>query len=91
MSKYHKKNKNPINKEVTKEVLGKTKKQVGGYAKYSSIAIQMGLIITGGSLGGLKLDQYLENEFPFFVLSFSVLSVVLAVYLAIKDIIKYNS
>lgn len=90
MSKHHKKNNNNLENSKKKSP-NKAKKQLGGYAKYSSIALQMGLIITGGSLGGLKLDQYLENGFPFFTLSFSILSVVLAVYLAIKDIIKYNS
>lgn len=54
------------------------------------MAFQMMVIITAGSLGGLKLDQWLELEFPAFTLSLSVLSVALAVYFAIKDILKIN-
>ena len=67
------------------------KNKLNAYAKYSSIAIQMGLIITAGAFSGLKLDRILNNHFPVFTLTLSVLSVVFAVYLAIKDIIKYNS
>jgi len=70
--------------------LSRKKKQLNNYAKYSSLAFQMMFIITLGSLGGLKLDQWLRFEFPFFTLSLSVISVGLAVYLAIKDIIKFN-
>lgn len=76
MSKKHNKN--------------KPKKKLNAYAKYSSIAIQMGVIITAGAFGGLKLDQYLEFKIPIFTLSLSLASVFLAIYLAIKDIINYN-
>ncbi|NCO55892.1 MAG: AtpZ/AtpI family protein [Bacteroidetes bacterium] len=66
------------------------KKQLNNYAKYSSLAVQMAVIITAGSLGGLKLDQWMANKFPYFTLSLSIISVALAVYFAIKDIIKFN-
>jgi len=69
----------------------KPKEKLNAYAKYSSITIQMAFIITLGAFGGLKLDQFLNNNFPIFTLSLSIISVVLAVYLAIKDVIKYNS
>jgi predicted membrane chloride channel (bestrophin family) len=54
------------------------------------MAIQMMVIIAGGSLGGLQLDKWMENKFPYFTLSLSVVSVALAVYLAIKDVIRFN-
>jgi hypothetical protein len=44
-------------------------------------------IIVLGTFGGLKLDSWLELSFPVFTLVLSVLSVVLAVYYAIKDFI----
>ena len=66
------------------------KQKLNAYAKYSTIALQMGGIITVGGLGGLKIDQYFSFKFPIFTLSLSIISVFLAVYLAIKDIIKYN-
>jgi len=68
-----------------------TEKKMNAYAKYSAMGIQMAVIITAGSLGGVKLDQYLVFEFPFFTIGLTISSVILAVYLAIKDIIRYNS
>lgn len=50
----------------------------------------MAVIITGGTFGGLKIDQYFDFQFPYFTLGLSVFSVFLAVYLAIKDIIRFN-
>jgi F0F1-type ATP synthase assembly protein I len=66
-------------------------KKLNAYAKYSSITIQMAFIIIIGVFSGLKLDRYLNNNFPFFTLVLSVISVTIAVYLAIKDVIKFNS
>jgi hypothetical protein len=58
------------------------------YAKYTGLAFQMAAIIFIGVFGGLKLDAYLKWNFPIFTLVFSVLSVVVAVYSAIKDFLK---
>lgn len=54
------------------------------------MAVQMMVIIVGGSLGGLQLDKWTGAKFPYFTLSLSVISVALAVYFAIKDVIKFN-
>jgi len=54
------------------------------------MALQMIVIITLGSFGGLKLDKWIGLEFPVFTLSLSVISVALAVYVAIKDVIRFN-
>jgi len=54
------------------------------------MAFQMMIIIAAGSLGGLKLDQWIGTKFPFFTLSLSIISVALAIYFAIKDIIRFN-
>lgn len=69
----------------------KAEQKMNAYAKYSAMGIQMAVIITAGALGGVKLDQYLEVEFPYFTFGLTISSVVLAIYLAIKDIIKFNS
>lgn len=58
------------------------------YARYSSLAIQMAAIIGLGTFGGLKLDRWLALRFPIFTLVLSLLSVVLAIYVAIKDLIR---
>jgi hypothetical protein len=68
----------------------KSTNNYSAYAKYSGMAIQMAIIITLGTFGGLKLDEYLTLQFPIFTLILSVSSVVIAVYLAIKDIIRFN-
>jgi hypothetical protein len=64
------------------------KKTLNNYAKYSSMGIQMGAIITGGVLGGIQLDKWLQLKFPVFTLVLTLLSVFLAMYYFIKDILK---
>ena len=64
--------------------------KLNAYAKYSAIAIQMAVIITMGTLGGVKLDELFDFEFPLMTLILSLSSVILSMYLAIKDVIKYN-
>ncbi len=66
----------------------KKKKQLDDYAKYSSIALQMLIIIAAGVFGGYQLDSWLENKFPVFLILFSLLGVGMAIYLAIRDFIK---
>ena len=78
-------------KKQAKNSIEKEKKKLNAYAKYSSISIQMALIIVIGAFGGKKLDAFLNLSFPIFALSMSVVSVFIAVFIAIKDIIKYNS
>lgn len=70
--------------------LSNKKKQLNNFSKYSSMAFQMMAIICVGTFGGLKLDKLINNNFPYFTVSLSILSVVLAVYFAIKDIIRFN-
>lgn len=79
-----------MDKKEGKLSLQQTKKQLNSYARYSSIAVQMAVIITLGVFGGKYLDEWLQLKFPIFILIFSVLSVALAVYLAIKDLIKFK-
>jgi ATP synthase protein I len=64
------------------------KKQLNTYAKYSGMAVQMAAIIVGGVLGGIQLDKWLVLEFPIFTLVLTLLSVFLAMYYFIKDLIK---
>ncbi len=64
------------------------KKPLNNYAKYSSMGIQMAAIIVGGVLAGVKLDKWLQWKFPLFTLVLTLLSVFLAMYFFIKDILK---
>ena len=74
--------KNQNNKE------GDRKPPLYNYAKYSGIAFQMVAIILIGVFGGVKLDEYLQLGFPVFTVVFSLLSVFLAIYYVIKDLLK---
>jgi ATP synthase protein I len=46
------------------------KKPVNNFIKYSGLGLQMMVSIGVGAWLGLKLDQYLELQFPVFLLTF---------------------
>lgn len=66
----------------------KEKDKFKAYAKYSNMAFKMIAIILIGTFGGFKLDEYLAWGFPVFTVSLSIISVVLAIYISIKDLLK---
>lgn len=57
------------------------------FGRYSGLAFQMMAIILIGVFGGKKLDEIYERN-SLFTIIFSSLSVILAIYFAIKDFIK---
>lgn len=63
-------------------------KQNNNFAKYSSIALQMAIIITIGVFGGRYLDVLFKIKFPIFTLLFSLISIALAIYTSIIDFLK---
>ena len=74
--------------EKKKKKLQNSKNQLNQYAKYSGIAFQMFAVIFIGVFGGIKLDDYISFNFPLFTILFTLFSVILAIYIAIKDFIK---
>lgn len=66
----------------------KFKKSLKSYAKYSGLAFQMAAIIFIGTFGGYKLDIYFGIKSHIFTMILSVISVIIAIYFAIKDFIK---
>jgi F0F1-type ATP synthase assembly protein I len=50
----------------------------------------MAFIIAGGTWGGHLLDKLTGWSFPVFIVVFSLLSVGLAIYYAVKDLIKFK-
>lgn len=66
------------------------KKPLDNYAKYSGLAFQMIAIILAGVFGGIKLDKYTGLKFPIFTVVLTIVSIVLAIYFAIKDFIKFK-
>jgi len=66
----------------------KSKNKLKFYAKYSNMAFQMVAIILLGTFGGFKLDEYLNWGFPVFTVLLSLISVILAIYISVKDLLK---
>ena len=68
--------------------LKKSKSQLDQYAKYSAIAMQMAVIILLGVFGGMKIDKWLSLQIPVFTILLSLISVVFAIYIAVKDFLN---
>jgi len=64
------------------------KKSLDNYARYSSIAFQMLIIILIGVFGGMKLDQWLKLQTPVFTIVLSILAVILAIYNVTRGLMK---
>ncbi|RLD36393.1 MAG: hypothetical protein DRI73_00780 [Bacteroidetes bacterium] len=58
------------------------------YARFSGLAFQMGIIIFAGVYGGIKLDEKVKWETPVFTIVLSLLSVIISLYIVLKDFIK---
>ncbi len=63
-------------------------KPLSDYARYTSMALQMAVVITVGVFGGLGLDRLTGWTLPVFTIVLSLLSVVLAIYLSVRDFIR---
>jgi F0F1-type ATP synthase assembly protein I len=63
------------------------KQGLNNYARYSSMAFQMAAIILVGMFGGYKLDSWLNLK-PLFTIVLSVSSVIIAIYLVTRDLLK---
>ncbi|MBL4559517.1 MAG: AtpZ/AtpI family protein [Labilibaculum sp.] len=78
------------NKEDLTDSFEKRKKKTTSLAKYSGLAFQMIAIILLVLFGGIKMDEYLGNEFPLFTIIGAFGGVVLSLYFALKDLFKNN-
>ncbi|HLW30532.1 MAG TPA: AtpZ/AtpI family protein [Brumimicrobium sp.] len=58
------------------------------YVRFSTIAIQMGIIIAAGALGGQWLDEKQENDFPIWTLLLTLFSIFASLYQIIREVIK---
>ena len=66
------------------------KGMMDAYARYSSMAIQMALIIGGGSYLGHWLDSRSDSDFALWTLILSLSSVILALYIVLKQVIDHG-
>lgn len=63
------------------------KKNLDQYARYSSMAFQMLVIILAGVFGGFKIDQWLHTR-PVFTVILSLIAVFLSIYFVVKDLLR---
>ena len=59
-----------------------------GFVSYSSIAFEMVAIIGIFTFAGWKLDQWLKNKFPIFILISSLSGVCIGIYTVVKRVLK---
>jgi F0F1-type ATP synthase assembly protein I len=64
------------------------KSRLSGYGKYSGIATQMIVIILLFVYGGYKLDEYLRWKYPVFLIGFSFLGVIVAIYIVVRELLQ---
>jgi F0F1-type ATP synthase assembly protein I len=66
----------------------RTLKDYNQFIQYSSLAIEMVVIMGLGVFAGIKIDDWLNLNFPVFTLVLMVLSFIGAIYHAIRNFIK---
>jgi len=66
----------------------RNKKKFDTFIRYSSLGFEMMAIIGVGTFLGYKTDQWMNNEFKGFTLGFMVISVIVSVFYAIRDLLK---
>lgn len=63
------------------------KKPLNNYIRYSAMSFQMAATVLLLTLGGVKLDEHFNTK-PVLAIIFCLISIVAALYLALKDFIK---
>lgn len=64
-----------------------SKNNLNTYARFSSIALQMLVIIGVGTYIGLKLDEYFPNHYNAYTIILTLVSVILSMVYVIRRII----
>ncbi|HZL12185.1 MAG TPA: AtpZ/AtpI family protein [Prolixibacteraceae bacterium] len=62
----------------------KPKKKLADFIQYSSLAFEMIAIMGVGTWLGMNIDKWLDLSFPAFTLGLMILSVVGAIYYAVR-------
>jgi hypothetical protein len=76
-----------------KEEIKKSKKQLNpsksnSILRYSSMGLQMAAIMLLGAWAGIQLDKHFEIKNNIFTATLTILAVIIALYLTIKDLLK---
>ncbi|MDB4324392.1 AtpZ/AtpI family protein [Crocinitomicaceae bacterium] len=70
--------------------MGKEKKNGSKFVKFSSLGVQMIVLIGGGAWGGQLLDDKMQNEKPAFTIIFSLLGIFTSLYFVIREANKLS-
>ena len=70
--------------KMDRNKLQKPKKKLDDFIRYSSLAFEMIVIMGIGVFAGVKIDSWLGLSFPVFTLGLMILSVIGAIYHAIR-------
>lgn len=62
--------------------------KVKNYARYSGMAVQLGVTIAIGAFVGRKLDEWFAFEKPLMTALLSLLATVAGIYLLIRDLVQ---
>ena len=68
----------------------KEKKNGSKFVKFSSLGVQMIVLIGGGAWGGQLLDNKMQNEKPVFTIVFSLLGIFASLYFVIREANKLS-
>ena len=68
----------------------KKKNQLNSYVKYSSLTLQMAVIIAAGTFLGDYLDEKLKSEHTIYTLIFSLGSIFFALYYMLRRSTNHN-
>ena len=77
-----------MHKPLSLEDRRQKQNQFNACAKYSGLAIQMMATIAVGTYCGFRLDKYLGWKIPVCTIVLSLLSVGIAIWNAVKDLLK---
>ena len=66
------------------------KKKLENYAKFSSLAIQMTVLIVLAAYGGKWLDEKQENETPVWTIVLILIAIFVSLYQVIRAVIKIS-
>ena len=59
---------------------------LGKFARYTSLAFEMGIVIFAGAFIGLKLDGHFGTSKPWFTVALSLFAVFASIYLVVKSL-----
>lgn len=68
----------------------KYKSKIDDFILYSSLGFEMMAIIGIFTFGGYKIDQWMKNQFKGFTLGLMILSVIIAIVYATRNLLKKN-